>query len=89
MKKDKLRAAAAKAQIEINDQINQFIAKLDQASDDPDDFITMSKLEAEWRNLSQATNKSYSALVSEALTALDTKELNQSKKDSSSRKESV
>lgn len=47
MKKDKLRAAAAKAQIEINDQINQFIAKLDQASDDPDDFITMSKLEAE------------------------------------------
>ena len=51
MKKQQLRAAAEKAQIEINDQINQFIAKLDKASEDPDDFITMSELETEWRQL--------------------------------------
>lgn len=89
MKKDKLRAVAEQAQIEINDQINQFIAKLDKASDDPNDFITLSKLEAEWRNLSQATNKSYSKLVSNALTELDTQELAQAKKASSSRKGSV
>ena len=80
MKKQDLRAAAEKAQIEINDQINQFIAKLDEASDDPNDFITMTALESEWRKLSQATSKSYSGLVSEALCALDTKELNKAKK---------
>ena len=89
MKKQNLRVAAEKAQIEINDQINQFIAKLDEASDDPNDFITMTALESEWRKLSQATSKSYSGLVSEALCALDTKELNKAKKASSSRKGSA
>ena len=57
MKKQQLRAVAEKAQIEINDQINQFIAKLDKASEDPNDFITMSELETEWRQLSHGTNK--------------------------------
>lgn len=66
MKKQQLRAAAEKAQIEINDQINQFIAKLDKSSDDPNDFITMSELESEWCKLSQATSKSYSGMVSHA-----------------------
>lgn len=86
MKKQQLRAAAEKAQIEINDQINQFIAKLDKASEDPDDFITMSELETEWRQLSHGTNKTYSDMLSHALSALDTKELNKAKKASSSRK---
>ena len=81
--------AAEKAQIEINDQINQFIAKLDKASEDPDDFITMSELETEWRQLSHGTNKTYSDMLSHALSALDTKELNKAKKASSSRKGSV
>lgn len=80
MKKQQLRAAAEKAQIEINDQINQFIAKLDKASEDPDDFITMSELETEWRQLSHGTNKTYSDMLSHALSALDTKELNKAKK---------
>ena len=89
MKKQELRAAAMKAQVEITDQINQFIAKLDKASDDPNDFITMSELEAEWRLLSRSTGKTYSDLISHALNAVETKELNQAKKASSSRKESV
>lgn len=80
MKKQQLRAAAEKAQIEINDQINQFIAKLDKASEDPNDFITMSELETEWRQLSHGTNKTYSDMLSHALSALDTKELNKAKK---------
>lgn len=89
MKKQQLRAAALKAQVEITDQINQFIAKLDEASDDPDDFLTMSALEAEWRLLSRGTGKTYTDLISHALNAVETKELNQAKKASSSRKESV
>lgn len=89
MKKQELRAAATKAQVEITDQINQFIAKLDEASDDPNDFITMSALEAEWRLLSRNTGKTYADLISHALNAVETKELNQAKKASSSRKESV
>jgi len=89
MKKQQLRAVAEKAQIEINDQINQFIAKLDKASEDPNDFITMSELETEWRQLSHGTNKTYSDMLSHALSALDTKELNKAKKASSSRKGSV
>ena len=80
MKKQQLRASAEKAQIEINDQINQFIAKLDKASEDPNDFITMSELETEWRQLSHGTNKTYSDMLSHALSALDTKELNKAKK---------
>ena len=63
MKKQQLRASAEKAQIEINDQINQFIAKLDKASEDPNDFITMSELETEWRQLSHGTNKTYSDML--------------------------
>ena len=57
MKKQQLRASAEKAQIEINDQINQFIAKLDKASEDPNDFITMSELETEWRHFRTAPIK--------------------------------
>jgi hypothetical protein len=49
----------------------------------------MSELETEWRQLSHGTNKTYSDMLSHALSALDTKELNKAKKASSSRKGSV
>lgn len=58
MKKQDLRAAAEKAQIEINDQINQFIAKLDEASDDPNDFITMSALDTKELNKAKKASSS-------------------------------
>ena len=88
MKSDDLKTAAEKAKIEINDEIDDFIHRLDKASENPDDFITMTHLEEEWRALSLKTHKIYSDMVSESLSVLDTKELNTSKKAGSSRKES-
>ena len=43
-KKARRLAAAAQAQVEMNTQINRFMEKLDKATDDPADFITMSQL---------------------------------------------
>lgn len=88
MKSDELKTAAEKAKVEISDEIDDFIHRLDKASENPDDFITMTQLEEEWKNLSLKTHKIYSDLVSQSISALDTKELNASKKAFSSRKES-
>ena len=87
MKKDDLLKAAIKAKADINDEINAFIEKLDKNTDDPDSFITMDELESEWKKLNLSTNKTYSNMMGEALSAIDTKELVNSKKGSSSRKE--
>ena len=46
-KKARLLEAAAKAKAEIDAQLNRFMEKLDKASDDPSQFITMSQLELE------------------------------------------
>ena len=40
MTQNAVREAAARAKIEIDDQIDQFIDKLDRASKHPEDFIT-------------------------------------------------
>lgn len=88
MKTDDLKSAAERAKTDINDEIDEFIEKLNKASDDPNNFITMTQLEEEWRRLSLKTHKIYSDLVSGSISALDTKEINRSKKDNSSRKES-
>ena len=71
-----------------DEELDAFIQKIDKATDDPDNFITMTQLEEEWNRLSLKTHKIYSDVVSETLTAIDTKELNSSKKENSSRKES-
>lgn len=88
MKTEDLKSAAERAKTDINDEIDEFIEKLNKASDDPDNFITMTQLEEEWRRLSLKTHKIYSDLVSDSISALDTKEVNRLKKDNSSRKES-
>lgn len=86
MPKD-LEKAVAQAKIEINDQLDSFLKKVKDASADPENFITMMKLEEEWRMLKLSTNKTYSDVVALVLSSMDTKELNQSKKASSSGKE--
>ena len=87
MKIDDLKLAATKAKVDIDDEINAFIQKLDQATNDPDNFISMTELEEEWRVLSNKTHKIYSDMVSQSLSAIDTRELNSAKKDNSSKKE--
>jgi len=80
MKSDDLKQAAIKAKHEIVDELDEFIEKVDKATTDPNNFITMTQLEEEWRKLSLKTHKIYSDLVSETLSAIDTKELNSTKK---------
>lgn len=86
-KSEELKNAAVKAKLELNDELDSFIEKIDKATDDPNNFITMTQLENEWRDLSLKTHKIYSDMVSETLSAIDTKELCATKKESSSRKE--
>jgi hypothetical protein len=87
MKIDDLKLAATRAKVDIDDEINAFIQKLDHATNDPDNFISMTELEEEWRVLSNKTHKIYSDMVSQSLSAIDTRELNSAKKDNSSKKE--
>ncbi|MBQ3682952.1 MAG: hypothetical protein II922_07710 [Succinimonas sp.] len=88
-KSDELKLAAIKAKCSLNEELDEFIQKIDKATEDPDNFITMTQLEQEWNRLSLKTHKIYSNMVSEALTAIDTKELISAKKENSSRKESA
>lgn len=89
MKTDEFKKAVAQAKIEINDKLEEFLQRVDKASDDPDNFITMTELEREWRELKLSTSKTYSDLVSKMLSSMDTKELNKSKKVISSGKAST
>ena len=83
----KLKEAALKAKIEISDEIDRFIDKLDKAAADPEHSISMTEIENEWRQLSLSTHKTYSDFVSHGVSSLDTKELNKAKKASTSGKE--
>ena len=88
VKKDELLAAANKAKIEINDQIDKFIDALEQGTADPEKFSSFSEIETLWHNLKLETHKTYSDMMSMTLPSLDTQEVNESKKDRTSRKES-
>ena len=59
----KLKEAALKAKIEISDEIDRFIDKLDKAAADPEHSISMTEIENEWRQLSLSTHKTYSDFV--------------------------
>ena len=85
MDKKKLITAASKVKDDVREEIDSFIARLESATDDPDDFITMSQLESEWRTLQLSTHKKYSELVSSAMSSMDTKEIHELKKANSSR----
>ena len=88
MKRDELIELARKAKDEIDDHIDAFIAAVDARTEDPEDFITMHEYE-ELRKITDLSNhKSVTTLASDTLEIIDTKELNDSKKGSSSSPES-
>jgi len=89
MEPDNLLVAAEQAKTEIDRQIDQFIEKIKSSASNPDDIMSMSQLEKEWKVLKLNTHKTYSDLVGVSLTSLDNKELSKAKKALSSRKESV
>ena len=87
MNKNDLITAATKAKLEIDDQIEAFIEAIDRGTIDPDNFAIFSDLENLHRRLKLETHKTYSDMMSTALSALDTSEVNASTKDNSSRME--
>ena len=87
MKKDELRTAVEKAKLEINDQIEEFLEALDKGTADPDNHLSMSEIEKKWRSLNLSTHKTYSDMMNTVLSELDTPEVNESKKDNSSKVE--
>lgn len=86
MKTEELKIAAEKAKTDISDEIDDFINMLDRQTDDPEHFITMTELEQKWRELSLKTHKSYSDMVASAISSIESRGLDASKKDSSSGK---
>jgi hypothetical protein len=88
MKKQKLKELLEQTKVEIADELDSFIEKIDSSTDDPNNFLTMTELEKQWKELSLKTQKIYSDLVSKSLSSVESKELRISKKDNSSRKES-
>lgn len=86
--KARLIEAVKKTQDDINTQLNRYIDELTNATDNPDNFVTMSQLEAKWVELSQSVNKRYIELFADSLSVIDSEGLVQAKKNSSYRKES-
>ena len=80
MAKEKLEQATMDAKMQIEKKIDEFKAMLDAGTSDPDHFITLSEIENKWAELKNATNKTYSDMVSAYLSELDERAIIKSKK---------
>lgn len=87
MKKDELIAAATRAKFDIDDQIDEFIDALERGTAKPDEYMSLTQIENMWHSLGITTRQSYSDMMNQLLSSLDTQELNSSKKANSSRVE--
>lgn len=72
---------ASDAKLEINHQIDQFVADLQNGTSDPDDFITITKSEEKLSLLRSDTTKTYSDILSAYLDSMDETELSKRKKE--------
>ena len=63
MKKQKLKELLEQTKVEIADELDSFIEKIDSSTDDPNNFLTMTELEKQWKELSLKTHKIYSKSV--------------------------
>lgn len=81
MSKDKLEQATIDAKVQIEKRIDEFKAMLDSGTSDPDHFITLAAIEKEWAALKDATNKTYSDMLSAYLSDLDERAIIKSKKE--------
>ncbi len=84
----KIKELLEQTKVEIADELDSFIEKIDSSTDDSNNFLTMTELEKQWKELSLKTHKIYSDLFSKSLSSVESKEFRISKKDNSSRKES-
>ncbi len=68
------------AKLEISHQIDKFVADLQNGTSDPNDFITMTRLEEKLSLLRSNTTKTYSDILSTYLNSMDETELIKRKK---------
>ena len=66
-----LQEAAEKARREINEQLEAFVAKLEQLNDGDIDPMTFTEMQMEWRQLSQKTKSIYADLAASARDTLE------------------
>ena len=59
------------AKLEISHQIDKFVADLQNGTNDPDDFITITQLEEKLSLLRSSTTKTYSDILSAYLSSMD------------------
>lgn len=71
---------ASDAKLEISHQIDKFIAELQDGTNDPDNFITITQLEEKLSLLRANTTKTYSDILSAYLESMDETELIKRKK---------
>lgn len=81
MSNAKLEKAVLDAKSQIEREIDEFKAALDAGTADPRSFITLSEIERRWAELKDATNKTYSDMVSAYLSDLDEREIIRLKKE--------
>ncbi len=66
-----LQEAAEKARREINEQLEAFVAKLEQLNDDDIDPMTLTEIEQEWHRLKQKTSSIYADLAANARETME------------------
>lgn len=71
MHNQELQEAAEKAQREINEQLEAFVAKMEQLRDDGVDPMTITEIEIEWHRLKQKTQSIYADLAANARETLE------------------
>lgn len=67
----KIDRAYEDAIAEIEKRLNEFRAKLDAGTTDPNNFMTLSDIEREWALLNKTTSKTYSDIISAYLSEMD------------------
>lgn len=66
---------------ELERLIKEFKEKVENGTDNPEEFITLDKIETEWEALRKNTNYLYSDMLSELISNTNEQELIRKKKE--------
>ena len=69
-----------KAIMEISKQVNKFGTKIRNGTTDTDEFISMDEIENDWKQLKNATEETYTNMVSKMISAIDERGIVRKKK---------
>lgn len=77
---------ASDAKLEISHQIDKFITELQNGTNNPDNFITITQIEEKLSLLRANTTKTYSDILSAYLDSMDETELIKRKKENTGKR---